>query len=101
MPVVGCEALRELKALLRSLKDRDVVLQAQHGSLLSQGGADANVTKPIEGCTIATISPTPPQSVLARIASRNPADDSEAAGATAARARAKSPRLRQGKGGAE
>jgi hypothetical protein len=40
VPVVGCEALRDLKALLRevALFHRDVVLKAQHRSLLSRGG---------------------------------------------------------------
>jgi hypothetical protein len=101
VPVVGWEALRDLKALLQSLQNCDVVLQAQHRSSLPQGGADANVTEPIESCTIPTLSSTPPQSVLARIASKNPRDNGEAVVTTAARALAKNPRLRQGKGGAE
>ena len=86
VPVVGCEALRDLKVLLpgTALSHRDVVLQAQHRSLRSQGGADANVTEPIKSCSIPTVSSTPPQSRLAGIASRNPKDDGEAAGTTAA-----------------
>jgi hypothetical protein len=101
VPVVGCEALRDLKALLQFPPDRGVVLQAQHRSSLSQGGADANAPEPIESCSVATVSSTPSQSVLAGTASRNPTDNSEAASTTAARPLAKSPRLPQAKGGAE
>ena len=47
VPTVGCDALLDLKALLRcaSFPDSDVVLQAQHRFLLSPGGADAKITK--------------------------------------------------------
>ena len=47
VPTVGCDALLELKALLRAAQrpaqrpDSDGVLQAQHRSLLTAGGADA------------------------------------------------------------
>jgi hypothetical protein len=99
VPTVGCEALLDLKALLRraSFPDSDVVLQGQHRSLLSPGGADAKITKPTEGRSIQTVSSTPEESVLARAASRNQTESGKDAGATAARALRKSPRLRQQK----
>jgi hypothetical protein len=100
-PMVSCGALLDLKALLRSasLPDSDVVLQGQHRSLLSPGGADAKITKPAESRSIQTISSTPEAPVLAGAVSRNQTENSTVAGATAARAHRKSPRLRQQKGG--
>ncbi len=54
-PWAGCEALLDLKALLRSVprQGRDFVLQAQHHAL---GGADAKVAEPIEGHLTRTVS---------------------------------------------
>jgi hypothetical protein len=102
MPTVTCEALRDLKALLQSgiLGHRDVVLQAQHQSLLALGGADAK--EPTESHQIHIVSSTPPESILAGASSRNPTEDTETAGATAARALEQTPpRLGQQEGGAE
>jgi hypothetical protein len=101
VPTVSCGALLDLKALLRcaSFPDSDVVLQGQHRSLLSPGGADARITKPAESRSIQTISSAPEAPVLAGAASRNQTENSTVAGATAARAHRKSPRLRQQKGG--
>jgi len=44
-PTVSCDALLELKALLRTAQrpDPSVVLQARHRPLLAAGGADATV----------------------------------------------------------
>src|SRR5207302_513728 len=97
----GMRLLEILKALLRyaSFPDSDVVIQGQHRSLLSPGGADAKITKPAESGSIQTVSSTPEAPVLAGAASRNQAENSKVAGATAARAHRKSPRLRQQKGG--
>jgi hypothetical protein len=101
VPTVSCGALLDLKALLRcaSLPDSDVVLQGQHHSLLSPGGADAEITNPTESRSIQTISSTPEAPVLAGAACRNQTENSKVAGATAARAHRKSSRLRQQKGG--
>ena len=101
VPTVSCGALLDLKALLRcaSLPDGDVVLQGQHHSLLSPGGADAKITKPTESRSIQTVSSTPEAPVLASAASRNQTKSGTVAGATAARAHRKSPRLAQQKGG--
>ena len=100
-PIVSCGALLDLKALLRcaSFPDCDVVLQGQHRSLLSPGGADAKITNPTESRSIQTVSSTPEASVLAAAASRNQTENSTVADATAARAHRKGPRLRQKGGG--
>src|SRR5262249_302072 len=48
-PVVGCEALRELKALIQGYEfrsDRDGVVEVQHQCLQPSGGADAEPTEP-------------------------------------------------------
>jgi hypothetical protein len=100
VPTVGCEALLELKSLLRCapLPDTDVVLQAQHHSLLSPGGADAKVTEP-KGRSTHTISSATQESNLAGAVSRKQTESGEAFRATAARALRKTPRLQQQKGG--
>jgi hypothetical protein len=101
VPTVGCDALLDLKALLRcaSFPDSDVVLQGQHRSLLFPGGADAKITKPTEGRSIQTVSSTPEESVLAGAACRNQTKIGKVAGATAARTLRNNPRLGQPKGG--
>jgi hypothetical protein len=101
VPTVSCGALLDLKALLRctSFPGSDFVLQGQHRSLLSPGGADAKITKPAESRSIQTISSAPEAPVLAGAACRNQTENSTVAGATAARAHRKSPRKRQQKGG--
>ena len=100
VPRVSCEALLDLKSLLRCapLPDTDVVLQAQHHSLLSQGGADAKIIEPHDR-SIHPISSTAQESGLAGIASRNKTKSSEASRAAAARALRKTPRRRHRKGG--
>jgi len=101
VPTVSCGALLDLKALLRcaSFPDSDVVLQGQHRSLLTPGGADAKIANPTESRSIQTISSTPEAPVLAGAASRNQTKGGTVAGAAAARAHRKSRRLRQQKGG--
>jgi hypothetical protein len=101
VPTVSCGALLDLKALLRcaSFPDSDVVLQVQHRSLLTPGGADAKITNPTESRSIQTISSTPEAPVLAGAAARNQTKSGTVAGAAAARAHRKSRRLRQQKGG--
>jgi hypothetical protein len=101
VPVVGCEALRDLKALLQSLRGRDVVLQGQHHSWLSPGGgADAKVTEPIESRSIPTVSSASAESVLAGTSRRSATENPQAAGTTAARVPGKSPNRREPAGGA-
>ena len=58
--IVSCGALLDLNAVLRcaSFSGSDVVLQGQHRSLLTPGGADAKITNPTESRSIQTISST-------------------------------------------
>ena len=100
VPTVSCEALLALRSLLRcaTLPETDVVLQAQHRSLLTPGGADAKVHE-LQDRSIHTVSSTTQESGLAGIASRNQTESGEASRATAPRAPRKSPRLRDQKGG--
>src|SRR2546429_132226 len=99
VPTVSCGALLDLKALLRCalFPDSAVVLQGQHRSLLSPGGADARITKPTESRSIQTIPSAPEAPVLAGAASGNQTENSTVAGATAAPAHRKRPRLRDRK----
>ena len=101
LPTVSCKALLELKSLLQGapLPLSDVVLQAQHCSLLPTGGADAKVTEPTKRGSTQTVSSTPLQSDLARAASRNSAENREAARATIAGTLRNSSRLGQRKRG--
>jgi len=101
VPMVSCGALLDLKALLQCapFPDSDVVLQGQHRSLLSPGGADAKITNPTESRSIQTVSSTPEAPLLAGAACRNQTENNKVAGATAARAHRKSRRLWQQKGG--
>ena len=98
VPRVSCEALLELKSLLRCalLPDTDVVLQAQHRSL-SPGGADAKTI--VSKSSVHAVSYTAQESGLAGIASRNKTESGEASCATAARARRKTSRRKRQKGG--
>ena len=100
VPTVSCEALLDLKSLLRCAPcpDTDVVLQPQHRSLLSPGGADAKIIKS-QGRSIHTVSSTTQKSGLAGIASRNKTESSETLRATAARVLRKTPRRRPQRGG--
>ena len=54
-PIVGCDALLDLKELLRSVprQQRDIVLRTPHHPL---GGADAKITEPTEGHSARTVS---------------------------------------------
>jgi hypothetical protein len=102
MPTVSCEALLDLRSLLECapVPNTGVVLQAQHRSLLSPGGADAKVAEP-QDPSIHTVSATTEGSSLAGAASRNQTECGGASRATAARALRKPPRLRQQKGGGQ
>jgi hypothetical protein len=100
VPTVSCEALLDLKSLLRCvpLPDLDAVLKAQHRSLLSPGGADAKVTE-LQDRSIHTVSSTTQESGLAGAASKNQTKSGQAFRATAARSLRKNPRLQHQKGG--
>ena len=98
VPRVSCEALLELKSLLRYtlLPDPDVVLQAQHRSL-SPGGADAKVMA--SQSSVHAVSYTAQEPGLAGIASRNKTESGETSRATPARALRKTSRRKRQKGG--
>jgi hypothetical protein len=100
VPTVSCEALLDLKSLLQCapVPNIGVVLQAQHRSLLSPGGADAKVADP-QDHSIHTVSTTTEKSSLAGAASGNQIERGGASRATTARALWKAPRLRHEKGG--
>ena len=97
-PIVGCDALLDLKELLRSVprQQRDIVLRTPHHPL---GGADAKITEPTEGHSARTVSGVAEGPTEARVASRDPREDDPTAGASAARARYQNSRLPSQKGG--
>jgi hypothetical protein len=97
-PIVGCDALLDLKELLRSVprQQRDIVLRTQHHPL---GGADAKITEPTEGHPARTVSGVAEGPLEARIASRDPREDDPTAGTSAKRARYQNSRLPSQKGG--
>ena len=72
VPTVSCEALLDLESLLQCAPVSNIgfVLQAQHRSLLSRGGADAKVAE-LQDHSIHTVSGTTEESSLAGAASRN------------------------------
>jgi hypothetical protein len=65
-PTVSCDALLELKALLRTAARPDcgVVLQAQHRPLLTAGGADATVSEPTAILSTHTVSSSTQASIV-------------------------------------
>jgi hypothetical protein len=100
-PTVSCEALQDLKVLLHSvrLSGANVVIQAQHRSLLSPGGSDAKVAEPMEAPSNSTVFVASQRSKLGGDPSRNQTKDGETAGATPARTLEKSLPSRPGTGG--
>ena len=100
VPTVSCEVLLELKSLLQSapVPEVGVVLQAQHHSLHSPGGADAKVAEP-QDHSIHTVSATTEESSLAGTSWRNQSERDGASRATAARTLRKASRLQHQKAG--
>jgi hypothetical protein len=100
---VGCNALLELKALLRTVprSDPGVVLQAQHHSLLAEGGAaDAQDHEPTATRATHAVSSPALASVVSDVATRDPRKDDQVTGTAAAPARRPSLRRRRGAGAA-
>jgi hypothetical protein len=81
-PVVNIEALHELAALLaaNSSPDGGPMLQAQHDSLLPEGGADANPAAPAAGDPVSLVSVGPESSALGTAAIGGAAADGAIAG---------------------
>ena len=100
VPKVSCEVLLELKSLLQSapVPEVGVVLQAQHHSLHSPGGADAKVAEP-QDHSIHTVSATTEESSLAGTASRSQSERDGASRATAALTLLNATRLQHQKAG--
>jgi len=101
VPTVSCDALLELKALLRTAQRPypGVVLQAPHRSLLAAGGADATVRDPTAILSTDAVSSLPSASVVSDVAARYPKEDDHVAGPTAAPPRRPGSRLRPDAGG--
>src|SRR5467141_845787 len=98
-PAVNCAALLDLKLLLHHTRSpaRTIVLQAQHSSSPG-GGADAKIGKATEGYPAGIVSPTTPDSKLAKVTARNQTEDSGTTGATATRTPQEDPGLPARKG---
>ena len=94
VPSVGCDALLELKALLRTAAGPDSggVLQAQHRSLLTAGGADATVRQSTTTRATHTLSSSAPAAVVSAAPLGDSSRDDQFAGGAA-------PRPRQPRGG--
>ncbi len=101
VPVVCCQALRQLKALLQiaPASGRGDVIQAQHRSLPPGGGADVTNTGTQKRRSTRPIPSAPQRSHLARAAPGSSAKDREPVGATVARAPSERACPRQCKGG--
>jgi hypothetical protein len=102
VPAVNSKALLDLKPLLQcTLLGSDVVVQAQHRSLLFPGGADARVTEPTKNRSTQTVSSTPAEPDLGGAAARYQAENGGIGRAAAARTLPKSPRFGRQKGGGQ
>jgi hypothetical protein len=103
-PAVGCEALRELKALLQgyeSRSDRDGVVEVRHQCLQPSGGADAEPTEPSRVYSTETVPAIEIQkSSMAEPARGDSTKDGENVGTVIPPIHGKSKRLQQRKGGA-
>jgi hypothetical protein len=79
VPTVSCDALLELKALLRTAQRPDprVVLQAQHRPLLAAGGADATVSEPTAILSTHAVPSPTPASVVSDVPARHPSEDDQ------------------------
>jgi hypothetical protein len=86
-PLADVQALLQLRHLLSAVRrpDPELVLEAQHHSLLDKGGADADPIESSDGTTQA-ISSSHPESSMGGPAVRDPTADSAPACTTAARA---------------
>jgi len=76
-PTVSCDALRALKAFLRTAARPtvDVRLQAQHRPVLAAGGADAPVTQSTSTLATDAVPSGPPASVASGVPARHPRKD--------------------------
>jgi len=102
IPAVSCQALGTLQTLLRTVTGSDGgdVLEAQHRSLPTAGGADASVRDPSARVATHAVSSRPAVSDISDDAFGDSSQDDSLAGAAAARARRSRRQDRIGAGGA-
>jgi hypothetical protein len=101
-PAVGCEALRDLKALLQGIQTRsgrDSVVEIQHQSLQSSGGADVQAAETSQVYPTPTIPSKVQEPAVAGLTSGNSTEHRENAGTAVAPTFQKSARLQRRKGG--
>jgi hypothetical protein len=101
-PTVSCEALRGLKVLIQgnpTRSGRDSVVEIQHQSLQSSGGADGQAAATNRVYSTATIPTKVQEPAVAGPASRNSTEHRENAGTAVAPTLRKSARLQRQKGG--
>jgi hypothetical protein len=100
-PMVSCDVLLALQALLRAVRhpDRDGVLQAQHRSLLDAGGADATVREPTALNATHAVSSPPCSSGLSDTTARHSREDDPIVGPAPASACGPGSHLRSDAGG--
>lgn len=99
VPVVSCQALLELRALLRGGGDGASVIEGQHRSSNREGDADATVVGLSSCQSVEAVSPAPEGPAVASPVLRGQAKGDKAARAHAAPARSRARRPRQRKGG--
>jgi hypothetical protein len=102
IPLVGCESLRDLKALLQrhqTRSGRDSVVEIQHQSLQASGGADVQATETNGVYSTATIPTKVPGPAVAGPTSRYSTEHRENVGTAVAPTLRKSARLQRQKGG--
>jgi hypothetical protein len=102
--VVSCEALRDLKVVLQqhqSLARRDSVIESQHQSLQSSGGADVQATEPAPVYSTETIPPETQEPSVGESASGNSTEDRKAVSTAIEPTFRKSARLQRQKGGTQ
>jgi hypothetical protein len=101
--VVSCEALRDLKVVLQqhqSLARRDSVIESQHQSLQSSGGADVQATETTQADSTETIPAKAQGPPVGEFASGDSTDDRKAVSTAIEPTFRKSARLQRQKGGA-
>jgi hypothetical protein len=100
--VVRCEALRDLKVVLQqhhSLARRDSVIESQHQSLQSSGGADVQATEPTQVYSTETIPPETQEPSVGESAGGNSTENRKAVSTAIEPTFRKSARLQRQKGG--
>jgi hypothetical protein len=101
-PAVSCEALRELKALLegnQTRPSRASIVEVQHQSLQSSGGADVQATEPTQSDSTETIPFKTQEPPVVEFASGNSTEDRKAVSSAVEPTLRKSARLQRQKGG--